>query len=320
MKSEHRIVSGFVAAFLAVSFYAVVFGAPPSPPKETTLIVPAGATITETATLLNEAGALRWSAVFSVLVRLGAGTVVAGPYALPGKEDAITLAYRFSHGVREVNEIKVTIPEGASVKQAGDILKKDLGTFDEEKFISLGTPDEGYLFPDTYFFLPGTTPEEVIQAMKSTFTEKIAPLQSDIAAFGKSESDVIVMASLLEKEARQPETRRTIAGILWKRLSLGMPLQVDATFGYIFGTSTYSPSAADLKMDSPYNTYLHAGLPPGPIGNPGTETVEDAVTPISTPYLYYVTDKEGDIFYAKTIAEHVQNIQKAAKIDKEAGG
>ncbi len=206
--------------------------------------------------------------------------------------------------------VKVTIPEGSTVRQAAAILKNALGDFDSDAFIALGKPDEGYLFPDTYFFIPGVSPQAVIQTMKDTFDKRVSPLLPQIQAFGRSESDVVITASILEKEARQPETRRTIAGILWKRLKLGIPLQVDATFGYISGTDTYSPSPEDLKIDSPYNTYKYPGLPPGSIGNPGIETIEDAITPIKTPYLYYLTDKEGNIYYAKTLAEHVANQQK----------
>ena len=135
--------------------------------------------------------------------------------------------------------------------------------------------------------------------MRSTFDEKtkdIAPTR-----------DVIIMASMLEKEARQLETRRVIAGILWKRLERGMPLQVDAVFGYILDRDTFSPSLNDLSINSPYNTYTHTGLPPGPIGNPGLESLDAALHPVETPYWYYLTGADGTMHYARTFAEHVAN-------------
>ncbi len=300
-----------VSIFLLIAAYAVLAGPPARYPVGEVIVIPPGATIADAASMLKEANAIQSSVLFSLIVRLGKGSITAGSYLLPARENVFSLAYRFSEGKTDLALIRVTIPEGTAVPQAAAILKSALPGFDAEMFVTLAKPDEGYLFPDTYFFAPNVSPQVVIQAMKDNFQRRTAPLQEAIRAFGRPESDVIIMASLLEKEARQPETRRTVAGILWKRLQLGMPLQVDATFGYIFGTTTYSPSAADLLIDSPYNTYTHKGLPPGPIGNPGTETIQDAVTPLATPYLYYVTDKAGNIYYATTYAQHLENIKKA---------
>ena len=118
------------------------------------------------------------------------------------------------------------------------------------------------------------------------------------------------MASLVEKEARTDANRRIVAGVLWNRLALGMPLQVDAVFGYIFDRDTYSPSFEDLKVDSPYNTYTHKGLPPGPISNPGLESIYAALYPTKTNYLYYLTGRDTLMHYAKTYAEHQANRRK----------
>lgn len=125
-------------------------------------------------------------------------------------------------------------------------------------------------------------------------------------------SDVIIMASILEGEAL-PKDRQVVAGILWKRLSIGMPLQVDATFRYINGKGTYDLTADDLKIDSPYNTYIHKGLPPGPISNPGIDAISASLNPIPTKYLYYLTEKDGTIHYAKTFTEHIANKNKYLK-------
>jgi UPF0755 protein len=305
------IVRISVLVFLVLSAYAILAGPPAHYPAGALLTIPEGTTIAQAGLVLKDEGALQSPFLFSILIRLGRDSIVAGTYLLPARENIFSLAYRFSHGKTGVAPVRVTIPEGTAVVQAAAILRAALPGFDTAKFMTLAKPDEGYLFPDTYFFFPGASPESVIQAMQTDFQKRTAPLQGEMQSFGKPESDIIIMASILEKEARQSQTRRTIAGILWKRLSLGMPLQVDATFGYIFGTATYSPSASDLMVDSPYNTYKYKGLPPGPIGNPGVETIEDAMTPIATPYLYYVTDKDGNIYYAATFAEQLANIQKA---------
>ena len=135
-------------------------------------------------------------------------------------------------------------------------------------------------------------------------------VSADIAASGHSFSDIIIMASLIEREARRSEDRRMVAGVLWNRIKKGMPLQVDAVFGYIYGRTTYSPSFDDLKIDSPYNTYKYAGLPAGPICNPGLDAIEAALHPAETKYLYYLTGRDGLMRYATTYALHKANIAK----------
>ena len=144
--------------------------------------------------------------------------------------------------------------------------------------------------------------------MESEFEKQITVLKEDIVAFGVPLSEVVTMASLLEKEARQYETRQIISGILWKRIKIGMPLQVDAVFGYIFGIDTFSPTFDELvTTDSPYNTYKNKGLPPGPIANPGLESLKAAVNPVETPYFYYLTGFDGEMHYGRTLDEHVEN-------------
>jgi len=169
---------------------------------------------------------------------------------------------------------------------------------------------EGYLFPDTYIFPAGATEEDVIKEMEENFAKRILPLQTQIRDFKRPLKDVLIMASLVEGEVRTTETRRQVSGILWKRLQLGMPLQVDAVFPYIIGKNTFEVTTDDLKIDSPYNTYLYVGLPPGPINNPGLDAITAAITPTPSNFLYYLTDLAGQIHYAATHAEHLINRAK----------
>lgn len=306
--------------FLAYLFFASVFVSiyiffisPPSLfPENSTITIEDGSSVGGVAEVLREKHVIRSSNLFSVTVRLFEGhKVVAGTYALTGREDVFTLANRFAFGKTGIVSVKVTLPEGLNVREMAQVLSRSLASFDQKRFIELATPHEGYLFPETYFINTDASPESVITLMRETFERKIQVKKEQILAFGKTEKEVITMASILEREGRQSETRRMIAGILWKRLQLGMPLQVDAVFGYILGKSGYEPSLTDLKLDSPYNTYLHKGLPPTAIGNPGLSSIEDALAPTKNPYLYYLTDEEGNIYYAKTFAEHVANKTKA---------
>ena len=143
--------------------------------------------------------------------------------------------------------------------------------------------------------------------MRANFNTKIASSSRDIVASGHTLSDIVIVASLIEKEARTIANKRIVAGILWNRLALGMPLQVDAVFGYIFNRDTYSPSFEDLKVDSPYNTYTHTGLPPGPISNPGFDSIDATLHPTKTDYLYYLTGSDNLMHYATTYAGHQTN-------------
>ena len=150
----------------------------------------------------------------------------------------------------------------------------------------------------------------MLAVFEENFNVKIKSIDDAIRAFKKPLKDIVIMASILEAEARTTETRRIIAGILWKRLDIGMPLQVDAAFQYIDGKTTFQLATSDLETDSPYNTYTRKGLPPTPITNPGLDAILATITPIKTPYLYYLTDKDGKMHYAVTHEGHLANKEK----------
>ena len=303
-KKKIFIVLG-IGAFSILLLYAGFMRAPAGFPIGAVVKIESGLSITAVSELLGEKSLIRSPRLFSWIVRTQSprAGVLSDVYVFPEKENVFSIAYRLTRGITKVTPVRVTIPEGSSVREIALILKQNLVAFDDVKFIAIARGDEGYLFPDTYFFLPATSPEEVIRTMKDNFAKRTENIRGS--------PDILIMASLLEKEARQMETRRTIAGILWKRLEIGMPLQVDAVFGYIFNRDTYSPTFEDLTIDSPYNTYKYKGLPPTPINNPGLDAIQAALTPIESPYLYYLTDQEGNIYYARTYEDHLANKAKA---------
>jgi UPF0755 protein len=143
--------------------------------------------------------------------------------------------------------------------------------------------------------------------------KKTESLNEEISKSKRSLKEIIIMASLIEKEARGEEDRFIISGILWKRIEKGIPLQVDAPFLYILGKESSELTISDLSTNSPFNTYRYKGLPPAPIGNPGLESIKASLRPTTSPYLYYLHDKNGNIYYAKTYDEHKQNIKKYLK-------
>ena len=247
-----------------------------------------------------------WFKTFSVVLG-GTKGLVAGDYVLDNDENAFSLARRLTSGDYQLQQIKITLPEGLNVYEMAKLISAKFAKITEQNFIDKAKNLEGYLFPDTYIFQTNTGVYTVIEAMQANFQKKISLVTELIKASKKSQSDIIKMASILEEEARTMETRQIVAGILWKRLALGMPLQVDSSFKYINGKTTATLSLADLKIDSPYNSYVYKGLPPTPICNPGLDAIKAALTPASTNYLYFLTDKDGNMHYARTYEEHLAN-------------
>lgn len=243
--------------------------------------------------------------LFSLVLSKGKG-ILAGDYKFNYPESTIAIAYRMVKGEQKQPKLTITIPEGTNVYDMAYIYMTRLDNFNAPLFVALAQKYEGYLFPDSYYFLANTSPEKVIKTMKENFDEKIKSIDPQIKAFNKPLKEIITMASLVEEEARADDSRKVIAGILWKRLEDGTPLQVDAPFYYITGKKG-NFTFDDLKIDSPYNTYINKGLPKGPISNPGLATILDTISPKKTPYWYYLTGKDGEIRYAQTFAQHIDN-------------
>lgn len=310
-----RSIAGAILALGVIALvilYTWSWRAPSVFPANSTFTVRGGTTLQENGVLLSEKGLIRsvfWFKAWSTVLG-GSGGVKAGNYIFERPAGVIGVASRLSRGSLGQTPIRVTIPEGTSVAQIANILEKKLPTFDTESFLSAAEGKEGYLFPDTYSLPPSIDSNEIVKVMNDGYARKISDITDEIAQFGKSIEEVMTMASLLEEEARTTDTRRRIAGILWKRLEIGMPLQVDAVFPYIIGKNTFEVTIEDLKVDSPYNTYKYRGLPPGPITNPGLDSILAAITPIESKYLYYLSDKSGEMHYAVSHAKHLVNKEK----------
>ncbi|TSC68957.1 MAG: UPF0755 protein [Parcubacteria group bacterium Gr01-1014_56] len=296
------------AGFAVLLFLYILFFAPPfNFPIGAYVHIPAGSSLSASAEILKDRGIVRSPFLFKSFVYLFGGNrhVVAGEYFFPNRITVIGVAWRLRSGDFMVDPVRVRVLEGATVNDIAELLTKSIPDFNVVSFERETRGKEGYLFPDTYFFMPGEGVEAILGAFANNFSKNIIKVQKQIDAFGKPLSDVIIMASLLEREAPQTSDRRIIAGILWKRIKLGMPLQVDAVFPYIIGKNSYQLTVADLKVDSPYNTYINKGLPPGPIANPGLDAIVATVTPIQTSYLYYLSDRNGQMHYSATYEQHL---------------
>ncbi|MEK7179748.1 MAG: endolytic transglycosylase MltG, partial [Patescibacteria group bacterium] len=310
-----RHIQWFYSLVLALFFvggYTFTLAPPSNFPSGNSIVIARGASVPDIAEELYDAHVIKHPAVLKFVLRISgaSGRVQAGAYLFSAPENALVVAYRLSTGAYNLPPVRITFPEGVTVRDISRRVADAVPLISAQDFLSVGKPYEGYLFPDTYLFSSDATATSIVDTMRVNFDAKTALLVSGIQASGHSLSDVVTMASLVEKEARTDVNRRIVAGVLWNRLALGMPLQVDAVFGYIFDRDTYSPSFEDLKVDSPYNTYTHKGLPPGPISNPGLESIYAALYPTKTNYLYYLTGKDTLMHYARTYAEHVANQTK----------
>ncbi len=271
--------------------------------------------VTEKSTLvsllsrLEEQGIVRSPLLVRGLVAIfgNSNLIKQGEYTSSEPLSDFDLARMLAYGKTSANYVKVTIPEGLTVLEIASILHSKIPNFNTPQFIAKALPYEGFLFPDTYYFLPSTKADTVISVMRSTFTKKLEPYEAEIARSGRTLKDIVIMASLLEEEARTTESRKMISGILWERLDIGMPLQVDAVFPYIIGKNTYEVSLTDLAFDSPYNTYKYKGLPRGPITNPSLDSMLAALRPTASSYLYYLSNLSGKMYYAVTFDQHVEN-------------
>jgi UPF0755 protein len=254
---------------------------------------------------------------FYVLISLQHSSLQAGEYNLSPRMSIYQVAKKMATG--DVIRDNIIILAGWDIKDIGNYLESK-GICSQDYFISLTQKDysseftflqdkpknlgiEGYLFPDTYEISKGETCEDILGLMLANFSKKLTPdLKNEIAKQKKSIFDIVTMASLLEKEVRTLNDKKIVSGILWKRISIGMPLQLDATINYITDKSNPSVATKDTKIDSPYNTYKYTGLPKGPISSPGIDSITAAIYPKATNYLYYLSD--GKTIFSETLEQH----------------
>jgi UPF0755 protein len=285
-----------------------------------------GESLKSIATALEERKVIKSAGFFVLYARLhgDAGRLKAGYYQLSDALSPVEILRRMVAG--EVFVFRFTVPEGYSIYQIAELLSErrmfDKGVFLKECFNrSLlselgieGKSVEGYLYPSTYDIKPGISPADVIRLMVKQF-EKV--YQKDFSGrapeCGLSKREVIILASMIEKEAMASVERPIIASVFHNRLQRGMPLQSDPTAVYGVRAFAGSVTKEDICRNTPYNTYLIGGLPPGPIGNPGREAIEAVINPAKTDYLYFVAKKDGTHFFSRTLEEHNLAVRRFLK-------
>ncbi len=258
-----------------------------SPVKEQKIIhVSQNQTFSETVKILENENIVRHPKLFKLASKFLKINLKTGDYLFEKNSSFVEILLQLKMNNHKIKPVKIIIREGLNNQKIADLLSEKLLDFDKEEFIARASELEGRLFPDSYFFYPMTTEEETIKEFKNNFDNRINSLKEKIEQSGKNLNDIIIMASILEGEANGEKDNRIISGILWKRLHINMPLQVD--------------------VDK--DTYESRGLPSDPLNNPGLSSIKAALDPIDTNYLYYLHDKNGNVYYAKDYEEHKKNI------------
>jgi len=306
------VLATFLLTAWTLSVVYLSFFSAPGDFKEGVIVrVRKGQTISQVADNFYQRHLVRYPLLFKVLARLSLqNKVVAGDYLFAERTDIFTMVNRLTTGNYNIKPLKISIPEGLNSQELARLLDEKLAEFDQDVFVALAGLMEGRLWPDTYFIKPSDDEADIVAMMADNFSKQTEPLLTAITESGKSFDDILVMASIIELEARTAESRRMVSGILWNRIKQGMKLQVDAVFPFIMEKYSLQLTVKDLQFDSPYNTYKYKGLPPGPVCNPGLDSIKAALNPTTTSYLFYLSDKNGGMHYAKTYAGHMANRAK----------
>ncbi len=318
-----------VAAAAAGLYYQWGLQAADPTGEQRLIYLPQGQGVWALAATLHDEGIIRSAAVFYVAyhiyIRSGNSGNLAASYFDLSPTDPIPRI--INEGLRRPASRSLTFPEGFTLKQmaarigAGELRVSEQGFLKAASSSQLANPPgfelasdslDGYLFPDTYQIAIGTTAEEIVAEMLVNFERKFyEKYEQQIAASGFSLHELVTIASLIEKEAKTDKDRGLTASVIHNRLGKGMKLQIDATVQYALPQHKERLLHSDLRVASPYNTYLHEGLPPGPICNPGLACLEAALKPPRTDYLYYVAREDGSHTFSRTYAEHLAAIGKA---------
>lgn len=331
------IIVGIVALVgvaLTGSYLFDAYLSRPDAGAEQSFVVEEGESASRIAWKLNEEGLISSPFFFRLYARVSGSQddFKPGTFALaPGMSfssivDALTRA--------ESDEVQVTIPEGFTLKQIGERVRAALPHVTEDEWnVAVGASSpvlansfflnqtkptgvdlEGYLFPDTYRFFADATAVDVVATMVGAMESKLTDAlvvegaRALTSEFGVHE--VLTLASIVEREVQSAEDMKYVADIFLSRLEIGMPLQADSTISYYLGKTSAELTTEDLRTDEPFNTYTRAGLPPGPIANPGLNAIEAVLRPTANPYLFFLTTSDGTVIYASTFEEHVANKQR----------
>lgn len=327
-KIKITILVIFLLALMTVAFFGY-FLFSSNGQASATFVVKAGQGVNEVSQNLYDQKLIKNKFVFETWLWLlkQEDRVVAGIHDFP-KDISI---YQLSRNLVKLpanTQVSILIPEGYDRSMIAKVLNKN--GLSGEKFLSVTESKknwqeqfdflsdapknaslEGYIFPDTYFVDRYTTEDDFIKKTLNNFDKKLtAELRAEIAKQKKTIYEVLILASIIEREVPNDADKKMIADIFIKRMRDGMRLESDATINFITGKGLVQPTYDDLQIDSPYNTYRNDGLPPGPIANPGVASIEAALYPTANDYYFFLTTKQGEVIYSRNYKEHLKNKAK----------
>ena len=320
------VMVAVVVTASALWFRNAVYSDRALPLASTTVVIPRGTNFGEAVGILRQSGVLAHPIAFRILARMrqDEAAIKAGAFVFSRHQTSDEILRKLIDGEQQV-AVWVTIPEGFTAREIAQTLaERKLGNaraytdaFFSERldFHGQRTPSlEGYLFPSTYLMPVDLTPPAAAKLLTDQFRKELPPDAGERArALGRTLPEVVTIASLVERESKADDERALMAGVYYNRLRLGMPLEVDATIEYVFPEHHTIITKRDLAVDTPYNTYLHAGLPPTPIANPGKASLDAAFNPRPSDFLYYVSKGDGHSAFATTLSEHNANVERYLK-------
>lgn len=318
MMRKLTIVFILVIAFLSLGAIWWTNGtssSSPSDKKTRIFVVGKGEGVRSVANRLKKEGLIKDPIVFFLLVNFVLNIdekIQAGDHRISPSMKAEDIGKSLT---KSTNDVWITIQEGLRADEIADILQREIRTYNKSWRETLNA-NEGFLFPDTYLIPKNASLNIVLSILENNFDNKYSSIPNlDNTKLSKKE--IVTVASLIEREAKFAQDRELVASVIFNRLGNGLKLDIDATVQYVLGYQDDEKdwwkknlTLDDLKVDSAYNTYKNAGLPPGPISNPGLAALSATVNPASTSYLYYISDKKGKNHYAETLEEHNANIKK----------
>jgi UPF0755 protein len=315
------VLGAIVIAIAAFAYFLFASFTGPGPlAEDKILVIPKGTGVSGIAELLRQEGVIDNADIFKLGVRLFSKDkpLLAGEYVFP-KATSPSAAMGIMIAGKSITH-RLTIPEGLTVREVLDLVTAERlldGPLPEVK------PAEGSLLPETYQYLRGESRAALVQRMSEAMAEAIAKEWPKRAADLplKTIEEAVVLASIVEKETSKADERARIAGVFYNRLRIGMPLQSDPTviFAVTLGKLKLNRGLTydDLKIDSPYNTYVTKGLPPTPIANPGLAAIQAVLRPLKHKELYFVADGTGGHAFAETLAQHNKNVAAWRKVQKQ---
>ncbi|MCX7919564.1 MAG: endolytic transglycosylase MltG [bacterium] len=337
MKRKNKIILAIIIFLLLdilIILYINIYTPYDSKYYSRTVIIPPKTSTYGIALLLERAELINSPLLFVLYVKLGGASksLKAGNYQLDSQMSLAEIVNRLQVGAEATGSM-VTIPEGYNLEQIANLLQSRAIVTATDFIAAAQSPEylaryrisrnnlEGYLFPDTYRFYPNIPAKKAIDLMLVEFDKQVIPLYENAKKHTKFSLDqIITLASLIEKETGGESEKKLISAVFHNRLKRGMPLQCDPTIRYIVKKPTELLTKEDMQVESPYNTYLHRGLPPGPICNPGLSSIEAALHPDPSGYLYFVSRNDGTHEFSYTLQQHNIAVLKYQRNNKDKNG